>query len=390
MSRNQSPQLVAGGNISPSTFVKVSTAADNTALQAGANEGIIGISQVGLHQPPGVTGSDAYAAVAGENIEIFGLGDICLLKSASGWTRGDFLKSDANGLGVTIATSGVMQNIGAQALESAATNEFGRVQIIISTAIVPGTSGALTATDITGTDSSLGITGLAGSAGSAGGAIPIIGGAGDTNGAGGAVGLTGGAGAGSGLGGAATLTGGLGGATNAIGGAATVTAGQGSGTGNGAVASLVGGASGAGGATGTGGIAKIVGGASVATNGSGGAAQVTGGVSTGNGTGGAVTLTGGASGGASGTGGSVNIASGAPTGGTDGSVNVQTVTTGKLGFFAATAITKYSTTGDQTTAAAGSSTTVFLNTTFTGNNGSTAYKVGDIVACLKAYGLLTT
>ena len=34
---NVSPQLIAGGNISPSTFVKLSTAADNTALQAGAN-----------------------------------------------------------------------------------------------------------------------------------------------------------------------------------------------------------------------------------------------------------------------------------------------------------------------------------------------------------------
>lgn len=61
----------------------------------------------------------------------------------------------------------------------------------------------------------------------------------------------------------------------------------------------------------------------------------------------------------------------------------------KLSFFNVTPIVKYNTTGDQTTGAAGSTTGVFLNTTFTGNNGSTAYKIGDVVAALKGYGLLT-
>lgn len=161
--------------------------------------------------------------------------------------------------------------------------------------------------DIEGNDSSLGITGLAVTAGT-GGAVAIVGGATTTSGIGGAVSLTGGAGVATDAGGAASVRGGVGGT----------------------------------GATGNGGAASIVGGAAVSTNGSGGAVAATGGVATGTGTGGPVTITAGASAGAGGTGGSVNLASGAPAGGTDGGVNVQTVTTGKLGFFGVTAVVRQS------------------------------------------------
>jgi hypothetical protein len=41
-----------------------------------------------------------------------------------------------------------------------------------------------------------------------------------------------------------------------------------------------------------------------------------------------------------------------------------------------------------TTSAAGSTTNVFTNTTFTGGTGTTAYSVGDIVTMLKQQGLL--
>lgn len=132
--RNQSPQLVAGGTITTHSFVKLSTAADNTALQAGDNEQVIGIAQVGPKEPPGLSGASTAAAAAGDHIQIFGLGDICLLRAGSGgWTRADNLKSDSNGDGVPIATSGTtQQNIGAVALTSTAEGEYGLVQIMIS------------------------------------------------------------------------------------------------------------------------------------------------------------------------------------------------------------------------------------------------------------------
>jgi hypothetical protein len=50
----------------------------------------------------------------------------------------------------------------------------------------------------------------------------------------------------------------------------------------------------------------------------------------------------------------------------------------------------YSTTGNTHTVAAGSVTTVFVNTTFDGSTGSKAYTVGDIVAALKKLGVLAT
>ena len=206
------------------------------------------------------------------------------------------------------------------------------------TAISSEAGSSLVLNAVTAGDSALNITGLAVTAGT-GGSVVGAGGATTTSGVGGLVSWTGGAGSGTDLGGAASLTGGVGGSTGAIGGAATVTAGAGTATSNGAIAGLVGGASG-GGATGNGGVARVIGGAAASTNGTGGAAQLTGGLATGTGTGGASTITAGASGGAGGTAGSVNLASGAAAGGTEGSVNVQTVSTGKVGFYGVTAVTR--------------------------------------------------
>ena len=126
--RNQSPQLQAGGTINPSRFVKLDTTHDNQGLQAGAGDRTIGISGVGTDDPPGITGSAGAHAVDGENIELFGIGDICLLQAGSGgYIRGDLLKSDASGQGQTSTTS---VWVGAIALESAVSGEFGRVQVI--------------------------------------------------------------------------------------------------------------------------------------------------------------------------------------------------------------------------------------------------------------------
>ncbi len=163
--------------------------------------------------------------------------------------------------------------------------------------------GAVTASGITGEDSSLGITGYTN-----GGAIAIAGAAGNANVAGGAV----------------TIGGGAAGTGNAAGGAVSVTGGAGDGTGDGGAASLVGGASGDG-ASANGGAVAITGGAATnATSGDGGAVTIVGGAgpTVGN-TGGALTLLSGAGDASNGTAGAVILDS-SGTGATKGTITIAT------------------------------------------------------------------
>lgn len=86
-------------------------------------------------------------------------------------------------------------------------------------------AGSMTASDITGSDASLAITGLGAAQG---GAVPITGGTSSTAGnAGGAVSLTGGTPGATGVGGASTVAGGPGGSTSGTGGAALLEGGDG-------------------------------------------------------------------------------------------------------------------------------------------------------------------
>ena len=168
-------------------------------------------------------------------------------------------------------------------------------------------AGSVTADDITGSDSSLGIAGLSSTQGgavallggpsstsaNAGGAVTTVGGTPGATGVGGAVTLTGAVGgATSGAGGPVSATGGAGTAGNSAGGAVGVTGGAGQGSAAGGQASVVGGA---GGATGAGGAILVTAGAGGATSGTGGALTIAAGAgSGGNANGGALTLRGGA------------------------------------------------------------------------------------------------
>jgi len=126
-------QLIAGGTIGVCRFVKLSAAANFTGLQAGDNEAIIGVSTQAQQDAP-TSGSDANAALTGDQISVHPIGSVCVLEAGSGgFVRGDELKSDANGKGVPRATSGTTnQNVGAIALESAAAGERARVLVFRS------------------------------------------------------------------------------------------------------------------------------------------------------------------------------------------------------------------------------------------------------------------
>jgi hypothetical protein len=74
--------------------------------------------------------------------------------------------------------------------------------------------------------------------------------------------------------------------------------------------------------------------------------------------------------------------------GTGTGLKIGGATTQKLGFYNVTPVVQHSSTGVSAGFVAGGGTTVTHTSTFTGNSGSTAYTIGDIVVTLKEYGFL--
>ncbi|MDE2439735.1 MAG: hypothetical protein KGP14_01830 [Betaproteobacteria bacterium] len=71
-----------------------------------------------------------------------------------------------------------------------------------------------------------------------------------------------------------------------------------------------------------------------------------------------------------------------------GGVNNSVGTPDKVAFFGQTPTTQPTAATNVHTVAAGSTTAVFINTTFDGSIGTTAYTLGDVVAALKTLGLI--
>lgn len=128
------PVYLAGGTIRRARFVKVSTAANHTALEADANERTIGVATDSGREAaiPSVTADPPEAAQSGDPVEIAFSGDIALLEIGSGGcSPGDELKSDADGKGVVAASTGTtIQEIGAVALEDGSDGELVMVQVL--------------------------------------------------------------------------------------------------------------------------------------------------------------------------------------------------------------------------------------------------------------------
>lgn len=123
---------IAGGDINPARFVKLSTAADFTVLEADSNERPYGIS-VDAAQAAPISGASTLAASAGKSLRVYGIGEECTLTLGSGGaTRGGMLVSDADGKGVAAASTGTtVQWVGAEALESGLENEKIKVRVCL-------------------------------------------------------------------------------------------------------------------------------------------------------------------------------------------------------------------------------------------------------------------
>ncbi len=114
------PNFKAGGNIAPMTVVKMSTVADETVLAAGAAPaGTIGVSQRATRNPPGTASDDGFAAIAGENIQIHGIGEVAWVLTNGAITAGDHVKSDTNSQVITATTGNVCVGYALQAASGA-------------------------------------------------------------------------------------------------------------------------------------------------------------------------------------------------------------------------------------------------------------------------------
>lgn len=125
------PNLMASGNIPVSSFVKIS--GQKKVAVAGANEAVIGISfQAGRYPPIPQQSGTNYAAISGDPVPVYGVGDQChLLIGSGGVTAGDRIKSGASGEGIKVATTGTtQQEVGAIALETAVEGELCLVQVV--------------------------------------------------------------------------------------------------------------------------------------------------------------------------------------------------------------------------------------------------------------------
>ena len=123
---------VAAGNIKPSRFVKQSGQAQGQVAQAtGASDQLYGISQEGTRFVPGDIGlDDGYAAIAGENLMIYGAGakDVKLVMNGAG-NPGDLIKSDADGGGLVTTNSGDWYGAILNSVVTAA-GQIGRVTVV--------------------------------------------------------------------------------------------------------------------------------------------------------------------------------------------------------------------------------------------------------------------
>jgi hypothetical protein len=123
---------VAGGNILPYSFVKLSTTATGQVLQAGSGDNVFGVSMPGTRNAPFPGLDDGYAAIAGENIRVFTAedpADECYLKVDAAYNPGQLLKPGTNGIGT--ATTADKDIAGAIVMAaSSAANQTIRVRVI--------------------------------------------------------------------------------------------------------------------------------------------------------------------------------------------------------------------------------------------------------------------
>ena len=113
--------FAAGGNVSPSVFVKITN--DDTVSQCTTGDDVIGVSQAFTK-----LFNDPLAAETGNPVGVYGESQECFIPYGGSITAGQRLGPTTGGLAIAVSSS---VNSGAIALESGASGELHRVRIQI-------------------------------------------------------------------------------------------------------------------------------------------------------------------------------------------------------------------------------------------------------------------
>ncbi len=120
----------AGGNLVTKSFVKAVSGYPGKFVQAGANDPVVGAVGQNLKYPQGLGGSATLAAESGDSVEIIPPGQTAEVTLGGTVVEGGWVKSDASGFAVAIATTGTTkQQIAGLCLRGGASTEVGLVLV---------------------------------------------------------------------------------------------------------------------------------------------------------------------------------------------------------------------------------------------------------------------
>jgi hypothetical protein len=125
------PSYIAGGNISPSRFVKLESGENNQVIQCVADDLAVGVSHEGTRTAP-IPDADGYAAIEGETCQVYGLGEPCEVEAGDDVTAGAKVKPDADGKAIPAEAGDVYSAI---ARSGGADGE--KIKIIINNGTLP-------------------------------------------------------------------------------------------------------------------------------------------------------------------------------------------------------------------------------------------------------------
>jgi hypothetical protein len=132
---------IPAGVIGANVYIGATTGTEvkqNTSLVGVAANQTYQISSLGTGPAPPASDTSGYPA-SGTTLQVYGVGDVCLLRLASGVTAGDWLgpNGTTDGRGKTQTLSGTTAlYYGAKALETASAGELARVVVLLG-AITP-------------------------------------------------------------------------------------------------------------------------------------------------------------------------------------------------------------------------------------------------------------